>query len=80
MLIVVLGKPACTVYNYKTMLESVIMHSHLLIAINRMWAVIFPMHYRRHHSRRMAICQCVATWVYVSAYMLPLSTHDIVIV
>ncbi|OQV12754.1 hypothetical protein BV898_12984 [Hypsibius exemplaris] len=43
---------------------------HELIAITRIWAVLFPVHFRSHHSARLAIGLSVALWVVVSGFCL----------
>ncbi|XP_055340993.1 D(1) dopamine receptor-like [Paramacrobiotus metropolitanus] len=37
--------------------------SHLLITINRLWAVFSPYSYRAKHTRRLAIGLCIAVWL-----------------
>ncbi|GAU97028.1 hypothetical protein RvY_08391 [Ramazzottius varieornatus] len=49
-------------------------NSHLLIAINRLWAVSWPVAYRRFHrshtiARPVTICACM--WLYVLAMIVP---------
>ncbi|OQV15774.1 putative Melanopsin [Hypsibius exemplaris] len=61
-----LGNGACNLYLYaNSVFGACICNSHMLIAINRMWAVSFPLSYRTHHSRRTAVCLCLGVWVYV---------------
>ena len=42
-----------------------ICNCHMLIAINRMWAVSFPISYRSMHSTRTAVALCIVVWLYV---------------
>ncbi|XP_055329083.1 mu-type opioid receptor-like [Paramacrobiotus metropolitanus] len=51
--------------------NAVMMHNHVLITMNRVWAITFPVGYRNYHSRRTAVVLCVAMWVYVFVWLLP---------
>ncbi|OQV15772.1 hypothetical protein BV898_10026 [Hypsibius exemplaris] len=67
-----LGNDACNLYLYaSSVFGACICNSHMLIAINRMWAVSFPLSYRTHHSRRTAVCLCLGVWVYVHVVVGP---------
>lgn len=67
-----LGKSACTTYLYSNyVFASCVVHSHVLITINRIWAVTFPIHYRNYHSRRVAIALCCLMYTYVHLCMVP---------
>ncbi|XP_055353829.1 delta-type opioid receptor-like [Paramacrobiotus metropolitanus] len=44
---------------------------HVLITINRIWAIAFPMSYRNHHSPRLAWMLVAAVTVYVHVVCLP---------
>ncbi|OQV21964.1 hypothetical protein BV898_04175 [Hypsibius exemplaris] len=43
---------------------------HKLIAISRLWAVLFPIHFRTHHSLWTAVCLCVVAWVAIGVFGL----------
>lgn len=67
-----LGTSACTTYLYTNyVLASCVVHSHVLITINRIWAVTFPIHYRNNHSRQVAIALCCLMYAYVHLCMVP---------
>ncbi|XP_055344694.1 uncharacterized protein LOC129592643 [Paramacrobiotus metropolitanus] len=67
-----IGHPACTFYLYFIYaFPALIVHMHLLILINRAWAVFFPVSYRLHHTHRLAYASCVMTTVYIHAAILP---------
>ena len=67
-----LGPHACTVYLYGSwVLQAVIFHSHSLIAVNRIWAIVHPLSYRSIHSTRTAAGLCVAVWVSVHLVVAP---------
>ncbi|XP_055330397.1 blue-sensitive opsin-like [Paramacrobiotus metropolitanus] len=44
---------------------------HLLIAVNRIWAVALPISYRNHHSIKLAIVLSAAAFVYVQVLTIP---------
>ena len=63
----------CTLFIYcKQILGVSVRYGHVLVALNRLWAVTFPVHYRMYQSTRFAVGAVVATWVYVHALNLPL--------
>lgn len=67
-----MGNYACTVYIYGSfVLEAGIMHAHQLIAINRIWAIVYPVSYRSHHSVRTALLLCVGMWVSLHLVIAP---------
>ena len=60
------GDHACTYYLYALYVQQgVICHAHVLIALNRVWAVTRPLSYRRVHSVPVAIGLCLVMWAYV---------------
>lgn len=75
-----LGSPACSTYLYATyVIAACVIHSHVLITLNRLWAVAFPIHYRHHHSRIVAVGLCMGTLIYVHICMAPGWLMDMVI-
>ncbi|XP_055336777.1 chemerin-like receptor 1 [Paramacrobiotus metropolitanus] len=58
-------------------LFAVVVNSHLLITINRLWAVLWPHNYREVHSIRFAGLSCLILWLYVFVWILPVFTHRI---
>ncbi|OWA50869.1 hypothetical protein BV898_15372 [Hypsibius exemplaris] len=61
-----IGKPAWSVYLYcQNVLTTVMVNIHAIMAANRMWAILFPVSYRSHHSRKLALITCLVAWVYV---------------
>ncbi|OQV17560.1 hypothetical protein BV898_08331 [Hypsibius exemplaris] len=67
----VAGDFGCTVwlYGYMVFLAG-IFGCHALIAISRVWAMVFPMHYRTRHTIRTAVLICLASWLYVHVFGL----------
>lgn len=67
-----LGFSACTLYLYGLLVLNASMgHCHLLITVNRLWAVSFPISYRNRHRKSVAILICLAMWVYLHVTLLP---------
>ncbi|XP_055344692.1 5-hydroxytryptamine receptor 2A-like [Paramacrobiotus metropolitanus] len=62
------GYTACTVYLYANHVsEALVIHAHMLITVNRVWAVAAPIHYRHHHRPWVAavLCGCALIWVHI---------------
>ncbi|XP_055349538.1 G-protein coupled receptor 183-like [Paramacrobiotus metropolitanus] len=51
--------------------NALMMQCHVLITSNRVWAIIFPLSYRQHHSTRTAVFLCVLTWLSTCVVLLP---------
>ncbi|OQV19859.1 hypothetical protein BV898_06129 [Hypsibius exemplaris] len=67
-----LGEPACGLLIYALdVLEAVVINSHALIAVARVWAVVDPITYRDYHSIRVALITCLVVWVYLHVFMAP---------
>ncbi|OQV19966.1 hypothetical protein BV898_05971 [Hypsibius exemplaris] len=45
--------------------------AHVLVAVNRLWALTFPLCYRQRHTRRVALLLVMAIWVLIHALSLP---------
>ncbi|XP_055346118.1 P2Y purinoceptor 8-like [Paramacrobiotus metropolitanus] len=61
-------------FNYA--LTTTIPVAHVLITLNRVWAIAAPLSYRRHHSYKMAAGICVGMWVFLNAYIVPCVVID----
>ena len=72
-----LGNDACSflLYNYWAVFGCII-HIHLLIAMNRFWAVFWPVQYRQHHTKRLAVIGCISVIVYCHMINLPFILLD----
>lgn len=67
-----LGRVGCIVYHYSAnFIPDCQMLSHLLITANRVWAVAFPLSYRRMHSHWVAFSLCLLMCVYAHFILLP---------
>lgn len=67
-----LGKFICGVVFYSAWaVVGFSLNVHLLICMNRLWAVTFPNSYRLHHNRRVAALLVLALVVYVNLWTLP---------
>ncbi|OQV11952.1 hypothetical protein BV898_13747 [Hypsibius exemplaris] len=51
--------------------EAGIRNCHILISLNRIWAVFWPHSYRTYHKKRVACLLCLAGWVEVQFIILP---------
>ncbi|XP_055351074.1 alpha-2B adrenergic receptor-like [Paramacrobiotus metropolitanus] len=59
-----LGNAACAIYQYAINVPGgVTTNTHLLIALNRIWAVQSPLTYAHHHSRSFALGACIVVWI-----------------
>ena len=47
------------------------LHAHVLITINRVWAVVHPISYRDRHNMKWAICMAITAAVYCHIIALP---------
>lgn len=67
-----LGKPICAIVFYSSWaIVGYCLNMHLIICVNRLWAVNFANHYRMHHNRRLALSLVVALLIYVNLWTLP---------
>ncbi|XP_055342121.1 5-hydroxytryptamine receptor 1D-like [Paramacrobiotus metropolitanus] len=67
----------CTYYLWASyIVDSGMYHATALIAINRIWAVTFPVSYKYRHTRVAAGCICLGSWVYVHTLQLPEIIRD----
>ncbi|OQV20543.1 hypothetical protein BV898_05587 [Hypsibius exemplaris] len=67
-----LGDGYCSVLVFGLyFLNAGVQNCHILIAINRIWAVFWPYSYRHSHTKRVALLFCLAGWLEVSAMVLP---------
>ncbi|XP_055352057.1 octopamine receptor beta-2R-like isoform X2 [Paramacrobiotus metropolitanus] len=72
-----LSEASCTLYLYNIwVLLALPIHSHLLLTINRLWALTFPLSYKNHHSKRVAGILCGVTLLYIHVFFLPLVIID----
>lgn len=73
------GSPLCQIQKYSDWTSAaVVLHSHVLITINRIWAIAFPVSYRNHHSKTAAIFMCVTAFVYAHFMTVPFQIIDAV--
>ncbi|OQV17887.1 hypothetical protein BV898_08018 [Hypsibius exemplaris] len=67
-----LGTHFCTAFLYGSyIIHSLVYNSHFLITLNRIWAVTHPVSYHQYHTRKVALCTCLAFWMYIHLVMLP---------
>ncbi|XP_055345354.1 tyramine receptor 1-like [Paramacrobiotus metropolitanus] len=67
----------CTLYLYfQRTGDAVMINSHVLICVNRLWAVAAPLSYRLHHTRRLAVTLCAGLWLWANSLLLPQIVQD----
>ncbi|XP_055355188.1 5-hydroxytryptamine receptor 1D-like [Paramacrobiotus metropolitanus] len=67
-----MGPAVCDLYQYLNYVFSgTIVNTHMLITVNRIWALTFPHSYTHMHTKRTALVGCAMVWVYVHAACLP---------
>ena len=65
----------CLLRGYQSwLLNAAVNWSHFLIALNRFWAVVFPVSYRHHHNIRLAMVTCLVTWLAIIIAIVPTVT------
>ncbi|XP_055345082.1 mas-related G-protein coupled receptor member B5-like [Paramacrobiotus metropolitanus] len=52
---------------------------HMSIALNRLWAVTWPLSYRSKHTKRTAIIICILCWAAITAFAVTVTTVDTVL-
>ncbi|GAV03690.1 hypothetical protein RvY_14080 [Ramazzottius varieornatus] len=69
-----LGLQACIFWGHVSFTyQNLVIVAHFLIALNRVWAVLFPFSYRTHHSTKVAILHCVAPWLFLNIVNIPVA-------
>ncbi|GAV03735.1 hypothetical protein RvY_14120 [Ramazzottius varieornatus] len=53
--------------------QNLIIIAHFLIALNRVWAVVFPFSYRTHHTKKVAIGLCFSVWLALNICNVPVA-------
>ncbi|GAV06897.1 hypothetical protein RvY_16808 [Ramazzottius varieornatus] len=70
----------CTFYQWSNwVLCSSVFVSHSLIALNRLWAVTFPVTYRRYHKKLFAFIVIIVAWVCLHVMVLPGIVLDVLL-
>ncbi|OWA53215.1 hypothetical protein BV898_17648 [Hypsibius exemplaris] len=72
------SRGACSIFLYAALvLQAVTYSAHLLIAVNRIWAVAHPISYRSIHSVRTSTRLCLAVWILVHVCVMPRWAADV---
>ncbi|XP_055348524.1 uncharacterized protein LOC129595509 [Paramacrobiotus metropolitanus] len=72
-----LPSSVCTVHMYLFWVMSAVpVHIHVLITLNRIWAMTFPVSYKNVHGEKVALLLCCIMTVYVHALCLPVVILD----
>ena len=66
------SESTCTTYIYLQCTLAVVQQStHVLIAINRFWAITHAVHYRKHHNVKIALTFCLLIWIIAHSSVVP---------
>ncbi|XP_055349766.1 uncharacterized protein LOC129596492 [Paramacrobiotus metropolitanus] len=72
-----MSERACGFYLYHIWVFcAVSMHMHVLITINRLWALFYPVSYRQRHSSKVAVLMCLGMVGYVHVICFPVYIID----
>ncbi|XP_055348565.1 allatostatin-A receptor-like [Paramacrobiotus metropolitanus] len=72
-----LSRSACTFYLYQIWIVCPLtMHMHVLITLNRVWAIALPVSYRNRHSKASACGMCGLIVLYIHILAVPLWLRD----
>ncbi|XP_055357486.1 neuropeptide Y receptor type 1-like [Paramacrobiotus metropolitanus] len=67
-----IGDQACTLELYcRYIVITINIHSHVLVSVNRAWALFWPVSYKNNHTFTVAWLLCLGMVVYVHACQLP---------
>lgn len=67
-----LGEVVCGFYKYSIFVfAGIILHLHVLITANRIWAISFPVSYRNKHTKQFAVFLCLGAVGYVHMLCFP---------
>ena len=51
-------------------------HAMVLIAIDKLWSLWYPLNYRRHRSIKLSCIVCCLTWLYLNVVLIPYVVLD----
>ncbi|GAV01109.1 hypothetical protein RvY_11871 [Ramazzottius varieornatus] len=67
-----IGNSLCTMAQYTSYVFCGGMcNAHALIAMNRLWAVTFPVSYLQKHQLKFAVGVCLSMWIYLNICVIP---------
>ncbi|GAU99931.1 hypothetical protein RvY_10864 [Ramazzottius varieornatus] len=67
-----MGYGACVFRQFLAwIIEAAVNWSHFLIAVNRFWAVIFPVSYHHRHHTKFAFATCISAWLAINITIVP---------
>ena len=73
----ILSAEMCSIYLYLTIIfQGYLTMIHVTITLNRMWAIFYPIHYRHHHNKKVAVLISLAAMAFANAIMLPFLLID----
>lgn len=66
------GERSCDLYLYSNwVIYAFPTHCHILITVNRLWAITYPISYRGRHTQKVAVALCALMAVYIHVVTLP---------
>ncbi|XP_055344048.1 5-hydroxytryptamine receptor 1B-like [Paramacrobiotus metropolitanus] len=72
------GHALCVVYSYvQAVVSNVPVFLHVLISLNRLWALKYPALYRERHNKTLATLLCLGAVAYVHCVILPVFLWEI---
>ncbi|OQV17603.1 hypothetical protein BV898_08372 [Hypsibius exemplaris] len=67
-----LGERFCDLYLLlQSLIGGSIICTHSLIAVNRAWAIVYPVHYRSANTKRASALQLILMWVFIVSVNFP---------
>lgn len=71
------GRPLCTFLLYGSNLFNPLqIHLHLILTLNRLWAVTFPITFRNYHSVKFAVGTICILLLYIHGWFIPAYLQD----
>ncbi|XP_055350899.1 trace amine-associated receptor 7g-like [Paramacrobiotus metropolitanus] len=72
-----MGRRVCQMHNYfNEVWSGAQCLCHVLISVNRLWAVTFSVSYKHHHTKKVAVFSCVAALLWAHMGGLPIFILD----
>ena len=72
------GSALCTYYVFTSWIIQALLGSvHFAVACNRVWAVVWPIHYRQQHTRKVATVINITLELFTLILFLPFNILDI---
>ncbi|XP_055344661.1 proteinase-activated receptor 1-like [Paramacrobiotus metropolitanus] len=70
----------CLLFQYGDwVIMGVTMYCHVMITMNRLWAVYYPVYYRQRHNTKVAVAICSSTWIVIHLLTLPMMLKTVLV-